>query len=140
VIVEVSQRSWPVHLEVERGKIAQFARATGLADFDPETAPPTFTAVLNHWGLSVSDVMRDLGYDMLHVVHGEETISYPNGPLRAGDILDGEVRIVGVDHKEGRSGPIEIVHMQIVFERPGGQVAVVIDRDLVSLGGVRGGS
>lgn len=131
------ERTWPAHLEVDRGKIREFAAATGLRAYDPDLAPPTFTAVLNHWGLSVRDVMEDLGYDIVRVVHGEETIRYPSGPLQAGEVLDGVIRVLSIERKDGRSGPMDLVRLCLEFTRPDGSVAVVVDRDLLVLGGSR---
>ena len=68
------------------------------------------------------------------VLHGTEDVSYPEGPLRVGDDLSGEVVLTEVEERSGRSGPLRIVTFVIQLFRPGGETAVTIRRSLVILG------
>lgn len=124
----------PARLPVEAGKVAEFRRATGLpADPAARHAPPTFYAALEHHGPTIAGIMADLGFALDRVLHGEERISFPAGPLRVGDELTGEVRMVGRDRRAGRSGPLERVHFAIELRRPDGEPAVRVRRTLVVL-------
>ena len=127
-----------VSLVVEAGKVAEFRAAIGLPRDDAVTyAPPTFPVVLEHSGTTFAGLLADQGVDLRRVLHGEERLSYPDGPLRIGDRLRGELRIVEVEHRSGRSGPLCTVAVRVDLRRPDGSVAVVVERVMVVLGGGR---
>lgn len=94
---------------VERGKIREFARATGATDpvyfgEDPPI-PPTFLASAAHW--QPDDVPRAheaLGMDLRRVLHGAQEFRFHGPPPRAGARLTVEMRIESVDEREGRRG------------------------------------
>jgi hypothetical protein len=126
----------PARLPVEAGKIAEFRRATGLPAAGPPpaartAAPPTFYAALEHHGPAVASIMTDLGFPLDRVLHGEERVSYPDGPLRAGDELTGTVRVTGRDTRQASVGTLERVHLAIELHRPDGTLAVRVHRTLV---------
>jgi len=125
----------PARLLVERGKVAEFRAAVGLPDRpDVQVAPPTFPAAIEVFGPAVASILSDRGIDLGSVLHGTEDISYPEGPLRVGDDLTGEVVLTGVEERPGRSGPLRIATFLIQLFRPGGEPAVTIRRSLVILG------
>lgn len=125
----------PARLLVERGKVAEFRAAVGLPHRpDVQVAPPTFPAAIEVFGPAVASILSDRGIDLGSVLHGTEDITYPGGPLRVGDELNGEVVLTGVEQRSGRSGPLQIVTFTIDLARPDGMLAVTIRRSLVIVG------
>ena len=126
----------PVSLVVEAGKVAEFRAALGLGRAEAAThAPPTFPVVLEHSGTTFAQLLVDQGVDLRRVLHGEERLSYPDGPLRIGDRLAGELRIVADERRSGRSGPLRMVTVRADLARPDGTVAVTVERVMVVLEG-----
>lgn len=124
--------SHPVFLAVEAGKVAEFRSATGLPPDDrARFAPPTFPTVLEHSGTTYADLLAQRGVDLHRVLHGEERVDYPDGPLRIGEQLSGELRIVGEELRQGRSGPLRLVTVRAELRRADGTLAVTVDRVLV---------
>lgn len=127
---------FPMRLLVEAGKVEEFARAVGCAETgSPSFAPPTFTAVMDHFGPTIVDMMQALGYPPSRVLHGEESIDYPGGPLALGTELHGEARHVGTERVAARSGPIELVRFEVELRDDSGSVAARIHRTLVVIEG-----
>lgn len=125
----------PARLLVERGKVAEFRAAVGLPySPDVQVAPPTFPAAIEVLGPAVASILSDRGVDLGSVLHGTEDISYPDGPLRVGDELTGEVVLTDVEERSGRSGPLRIVTFLIDLHRPSGELAATIRRSLVIVG------
>jgi len=97
-------------LVVERGKIREFARATGSTnpayfDDDRPLIPPTFLMSAALW--QPPDVPRPyeaLRMDLRRVLHGEQEFRFHGPPPRAGARLAVEVRIESVTEKTGRRG------------------------------------
>jgi len=118
-------------LTVEAGKVAEFVRATGGTEWDDSAVPPTFPAVLEHHSPPIVDLVLSLGYPAERLLHGEEVIDYPNGPLRVGDVLTGETRFVGSETKHGRAGTLEFLTTTTDLHRPDGELAVRITRTLI---------
>jgi N-terminal half of MaoC dehydratase len=126
----------PARLPVEAGKVAEFRRATGLPPLPGAPfAPPTFYAALEHHGPTVASIMVDLGFPLDRVLHGEERVSFPAGPLRVGDELTGTVRLVGRDTREASVGTLTRVHFAIDLHRPDGTLAAQVERTLVVIPG-----
>ena len=65
------------------------------------------------------------------MLHGEERITYPAGPLRVGDELAGSIEIVGDERREGSSRPLRLISLHVDLRRPDGEVAATVDRLLV---------
>lgn len=122
----------PASLLVEAGKVAEFRAAVGLP-FRPDVtvAPPTFPAALELFGPAVASILADRGIPLSSVLHGTEEITYADGPLRVGDTLTGEIVMVDLVARPGRSGPLQVATFEIVLSRPGGDPAVTIRRSLV---------
>jgi peroxisomal enoyl-CoA hydratase 2 len=106
--------------EVERGKVAEFARAihdpaeiyfdeTAAEEAGYETipAPPTFprTSYFPRYRPEGVDYSLgfDLGFDRARVVHGEQKYEY-NRPLYVGDVLVGDTTMEEIYQREGRNG------------------------------------
>ncbi len=99
---------------IERGKVREFAAATGafLPEYmdDPRPViPPTFLVVaaylygywLEHPGDSC---FREAGLEDAMSLDGGQTFTYPDVPPRAGDVLTGTTFVEDVWHKQGRTG------------------------------------
>jgi acyl dehydratase len=108
-----SEWSQPFGVLVERGKIAEIARAAGLFDpayaEDPRPfAPPAFfygAAYLfgSTWERPGDTALRDAPIDPQRLLHAEEEVTFPGPPPRAGDDLTGRVRLESVTEKTSRS-------------------------------------
>ena len=130
-----STKPYPVRLRVEGGKVAEFRAATGLsADPDVGVAPPTFPVVLEHFSRPIAAVLEDQGIDLGRVLHGEERIDYPAGPLRVGDQLAGSIEVVNDEQKMGKSGALRVVTLRVDLRRANGQIAATVERVLVVRG------
>jgi len=103
-----------VTFPVERGKIAEFARATGeinpvffdeaaarAAGFDGIPTPVTFAQVVNHY-LPDGPVFPP-GFDIKRIVHGESEYEIERLPI-AGEMLTASFRFVRVFEKTSKSG------------------------------------
>ncbi|MCW2778300.1 MAG: MaoC protein dehydratase [Frankiales bacterium] len=124
-----------VRFQVERGKIAEFARATGA--LDPRHVDPEAARADGHAGalatathVVVAGHQRDqrgfvaaLGLDITRIVVGSVTWTYAR-PLVAGDELVGTRRVVGDETRQGRSGTNRLVTLETEFVDAAGDVAV----------------
>jgi hypothetical protein len=95
---------------VERGKIAEFARAVlnNSEEYSkPDAvAPPTFPQTMAFWRMRQPRPRGGGGgggRDMRRVLHGEQEFEYIR-PLRAGDVLTATSKIVDEYEKEGKRG------------------------------------
>lgn len=109
-----------VDFAVERGKVAEFARAirdpadvyldedaAREAGYETIPAPPTFarTSFFPRYrpeGVG-HDLGFDLGFDRSRVVHGEQSFTYDR-PLYVGDVLTGDTTLSDVYQRDGRGG------------------------------------
>lgn len=106
--------------EVERGKVAEFARAihdpadiyldedaAQAAGYETIPAPPTFarTSFFPRYRPDGIDhnLGFDLGFDRRRVVHGEQAYEYER-PLYVGDVLTGDTTMEDVYQREGAGG------------------------------------
>jgi acyl dehydratase len=125
-----------VSFDVERGKIAEFARATlalDLAHHDPEVARargfPSVLATATH--VVVAGHHRDqralverLGLELSRIVVGSVSWEYER-PLRAGDSLVGTRTVVGDETREGkRGGRMRLLTLETEYVDVAGAVAV----------------
>lgn len=92
----------PFVLEVERGKLREFARATFAEP--SEVAPPTFLTTAFHWQSGDSDPWEQVRMDPSRGLHAEQEFVYHGPPPRAGDRLTGTSRIAEVYEKTNRAG------------------------------------
>jgi hypothetical protein len=101
----------PFDLDVERGKIREFARATlsshpAYFEGDHPVSPPTFLTTMFFWeeqtpGSSPWPLVR---LDPQRGMHAEQEYVFHGPPPRAGTRLSCTSRIERVFHKEGRRG------------------------------------
>jgi hypothetical protein len=124
-------------MPIERGKVREYAAATGAArpeylDDPAPPIPPTFLSSVVLWapiGESTRDervlaacrsagVVADLGnmlsLDQEYVFHGPI--------LRAGETVSVSERLRDVTVKQGRQGPMVLVRFVVSFEDPDGRL------------------
>ncbi len=112
----------PYVLDVERGKVHEFARAvrsTDPAHFRGEdpVVPPTFLAVQLHWERLVdgANPWETIQMDPSKGVHAEQEYVFHGPPPRAGERLHAKSRIAEIWEKEGRAGTLIFVKMVTEF-------------------------
>jgi acyl dehydratase len=112
--------SEPRQIEIEKGQLKFFAKATGETNpiyFDEEAArnaghralpaPPTFTFSLALGAPAKrGDVFDDMGVSRAKVLHGEQRF-FNHRPMYAGDVITLETRTVDIYDKKG--GALEFV-------------------------------
>jgi hypothetical protein len=97
---------------VERGKIREFASATGSARpeylDDPEpVSPPTFLTTVAFWQPDeANDIYRELDIDLRRLLHGEQEFVFLREPPRAGTVLHAQATVEEIYEKEGRRGGV----------------------------------
>ncbi|HZS41189.1 MAG TPA: MaoC family dehydratase N-terminal domain-containing protein [Polyangia bacterium] len=101
----------PFELDVERGKVREFARAvraTHPAFFDGERpiSPPTFLTTMFFWEKDVdgANPWAALGMDQRRGMHAEQEYVFHGPPPRAGTRLTARSRITEIYEKQGRRG------------------------------------
>ncbi|MFD9697544.1 MaoC family dehydratase N-terminal domain-containing protein [Lentzea sp. NPDC059081] len=123
----------PIEVTVERGKLVFFAAATGQDDpvyRDPAAAraaghpdvpvPPSYYFSLELSGPQPFDYLVELGVDLRHVLHGEQSFTY-HRLAHAGDTLVLRPRITEVASKKG--GALELLTKTTEITRDGSLVA-----------------
>jgi len=104
----VGRQGEPFELVVERGKIAEFARATHAQDrsyYEPvePVSPPTFLATTAHWSRNELALLDGVG-DPSRRLHGEQAFEFHGPPPRAGARLRAIPSIEAAYEREGRRG------------------------------------
>jgi acyl dehydratase len=109
----------PFHVEVERGRLRFFAKATGQTDpvYSDEAAaraaghpglpvPPTFLFCLEMESPNPAAIRELLGMDYRRLLHGEQGFTF-HAMAHAGDMLTFSQRIEDIYDKKG--GALEFV-------------------------------
>jgi hypothetical protein len=115
-------------MPIERGKIREFAAATGasVANYAGPNppVPPTFLASSMHWEPQDPPLAARLGIDLSRVLQGGQEYTFI-GPLpRAGDNLHAETSVESVTEKRSsRGGAMTLIVVLTRFTRPDGTVA-----------------
>jgi hypothetical protein len=119
----------PFTLDVERGKVAEFARAVRATDpshfvGDEPVVPPTFLATQMHWeqGVTDSNPWDTIQMDPSKGVHAEQEYVFHGPPPRAGERLHASSRIAEIWEKEGRAGTLTFVKMITEFRDSDGSL------------------
>jgi len=98
----------PFALEIERGKVREFARATRSTNLayvgSDAIIPPTFLATSAFWQSSETNPFLGVDRDLAHTLHGEQEYIFYDGLPAVGDALTGVVRIERVFSKPGKRG------------------------------------
>ncbi|GAY11889.1 MaoC family dehydratase N-terminal domain-containing protein [Pseudonocardia sp. N23] len=94
---------------IERGKVAEFARATGSRSpgyfGDDAPIPPTFLVTSSFWAPEGEDALvQRLGLNLPRVLHGGQEFSFPGRLPHAGDRLTVRLTVESVTEKAGRRG------------------------------------
>ena len=119
--------------EVERGKIREFAAATGddnpiytdrtaarAAGYADTPLPPTFGTVAGFWAQDETKQIKELGLPIAGMLHGEEEYFYL-APIYPGDTLTGERKIASIIERKGKSGSMQIVTLETLYTNRQGQ-------------------
>ncbi|WP_433087773.1 FAS1-like dehydratase domain-containing protein [Dactylosporangium sp. CA-052675] len=117
----------PFTLDVERGKIREFARATHSAnpaylDTEDPVVPATFLTTAFFWQSGAADPWEAVAMDQHKGLHAEQEFVFHGPPPRAGARLTGVSRIESVTRKEGRSGPLAFAVMVTEFRDETGRL------------------
>lgn len=96
-------------MEVERGKIREFARATSSANPDYLDAPvpvipPTFLTTQQFWSTPGAGVFAKVKMDRKRLLHGGQEYVFHGPPPAAGTRLHVRTRIEDIYDKEGSRG------------------------------------
>jgi hypothetical protein len=101
----------PFELDVERGKVREFARAVksshpDYAQGEHPVTPPTFLTSTFHWELDVpgANPWSELNVDQRRGLHAEQEYEFFGPPPRAGTRLTCQSRIEKIYEKQGRRG------------------------------------
>lgn len=98
----------PFVMDIEPGKVREFARATGSrhpehTDGPTPRSPVTFLQASAFWQSRANSPLP-ADRDMRRVLHAEQEFVFPDGPPRAGVSLTGRSRIEKTWTKQGRRG------------------------------------
>src|SRR3954464_12535093 len=117
----------PFTLHVERGKIREFARATGSANpsylqAERPVIPPTFLTTAFFWQTGAADPWQAVAMDQRKGLHAEQEFVFHGPPPRAGDRPAGRSRIESLTRKEGRRGTLTFAVMVTEFHDESGRL------------------
>lgn len=97
-------------MTIERGKVREFARATGstnpryLDDRQPPV-PPTFLTSSTFWQPpDAASIWKDVDIDLRRLLHGGQEYEFFGPPPQAGTDLTVQARIEEIYEKEGKRG------------------------------------
>jgi len=100
----------PFQMPIERGKVREFARATGSKSADYLDAPnppvpPTCLRTAAFWATEGGpSPLQGLDLNLRRILHGEQEYEFFGPPPRAGDVLTVQPRLESVSEKEGKRG------------------------------------
>jgi hypothetical protein len=117
----------PFAMDIERGKIREFARATHSQhpDYLSESPviPPTFLTTAAFWSNGDSTPWEAVGMDLSRTLHAEQEYVFHGPPPRAGTRLVARSRITDIYEKQGRrGGQLTFVVMVTEFRDPSGRL------------------
>jgi hypothetical protein len=125
----VGRQGPPFPMVVERGKVREFARATGSShpdylDAATPPAPPTFLTSSTFWQPpEAAAIWKGVDIDLRRLLHGAQEYEFFGPPPRAGMELTVQSRIESVYEKEGRrGGTMKFVVTVTDFTTPGGRL------------------
>ena len=105
----VGREGAPFEMEIERGKIREFARAVGAkhpAYFRGESIPPTFLTTTFFWEAYVdgANPWHLVKMDQRRGMHAEQEYIFHGPPPKAGTRLHCRSRIAEIYEKQGKRG------------------------------------
>jgi hypothetical protein len=113
-------------MEVERGKIMEFAQAIlddNPAYFAPDPpVPPTYTMAMAHWPqIEAGEGFAGLGLEITRVLHAGQEFEYLK-PVHVGDTLKASGQISNIYEKEGkRGGTMMFIESETTFTNQRGE-------------------
>jgi hypothetical protein len=115
-------------MPIERGKIREFAAATGATNpvyqRPNPPVPPTFLATSMHWEPQDPPLATLLGLNLGRVLQGGQEYAFSGAPPRAGEVLHAETSVESVTEKRSsRGGAMTVIVVLTRFRRPDGRVA-----------------
>lgn len=125
----------PYTIEVEKGKVREFAEAIGEDNpiyYDLEAAKKegfagipitlTFLTSVDFWGgPSFEDKVKKLQINPVKVLHGEQEYEYI-GDIYAGDVLTAESKVVDVVVKKGSAGGMNLITTENQYTNQSGEL------------------
>lgn len=124
----------PTTVEVEKGRLRFFAKATGQDDpvyLDEDAAraagyrslpaPPTFLFSLEFEGREPFKLFNRLGVDLNRVLHGEQEFEYLS-PICAGDTITVRQKVLDITEKKG--GALDIIVARTIATNQNGDVVI----------------
>ena len=118
----------PFEMDVERGKIREFARAVRSAhpaylQAERPVVPPTFLMTSAFWEAEGSNPWRMVQMDQQRGLHAEQEFVFHGPPPRAGTRLSAQSRVERIYTKQGRrGGTLTFAVMVTEFRDPEGTV------------------
>jgi hypothetical protein len=118
----------PFEMDLERGKIREFARAIfstspSYLDDPAPVVPPTFLTTMIFWSGPDSDPWPAAQVDQSRGLHAEQEYVFHGPPPRAGTRLTAQSRIESISTKPGRrGGELTFVVMVTEFRDPSGRL------------------
>ena len=105
----VGTEGTPFRMDIERGKIREFALATGAdhpayLEAERPVIPPTFLTTTFFWQTGDADPWPAVQLDQQRGLHAEQEFTFFGPPPRAGTRLTCQSRITDVYTKTGRRG------------------------------------
>lgn len=117
----VGRSGSPFTLDVERGKIREFARATGSSDpayleAEAPVSPPTFLTTQFFWQDGDANAWHLVELNQARGLHAEQEYTFHGPPPNAGTRLTAQSTITNLYEKQGkRGGPMTFVEMVTEF-------------------------
>jgi hypothetical protein len=105
----IGEKVGPYHEDVPTERIDHFVRAVGSEVQDE--APPTFLTVFRQGEF---DLFQKLSVSLSHVLHAEQEYVYFD-PVRAGDRVTYETKLVQVLEKRGSATPLQFLVFETQF-------------------------
>jgi hypothetical protein len=128
-------------MDVEAGKVREFARATSAQHEELWTgpdgfAPPTFLTTMAFWRSPDAPLpSAALGWSMRRLLHGGSEYVFPKGPIRIGAHLRVEVRLESLTEKVGsRGGHMTLATTATSFIDESDEVVAIIRSTLIKKG------
>lgn len=124
----VGRSGSPFTMAVERGKIREFARATGSTDpayleEERPVVPPTFLTTQFFWQDGDADAWQLVELNQQRGLHAEQEYTFHGPPPRAGTRLSAQSTITNLYEKQGkRGGPMTFVEMVTEFRDESGRL------------------
>jgi hypothetical protein len=114
-------------MDIERGKVREFARATFSENpsflGDAPVIPPTFLTTAAFWSSGQTTPWDAVGMDLSRTLHAEQEYVFHGPPPRAGTTLTAQSRITEIYDKQGRrGGQLTFVVMVTEFRDPSGRL------------------